>query len=141
MAKRAEEKTAADAVTRAVRDTFRPEFLNRIDEIIIFHKLSHEQVLQIVDLMLVEVGERLTERNITLQPTDAAKDWLASEGFDPTFGARPLRRAIQRHVENVLSRMVLRGEIAEGETVVVDVGEDGLSFTVLQPANLPVTVQ
>ncbi|MDQ3856050.1 MAG: AAA family ATPase [Chloroflexota bacterium] len=138
---RAEEKQLEETVHRALREMFRPEFLNRVDEIIIFHKLAHEQVLQIVDLMLAEVSKRLEERQITLQLTDAAKEWLAQEGFDPTLGARPLRRAIQRHLENRLSRMVLRGELSDGETVVIDSGDGELVFTVLQPAALPVPVQ
>ncbi len=130
--KRAEERKLEDRVQRALRETFRPEFLNRIDEIIIFHPLTHEQVLQIVDLMISELSERLAERSITLQVTPAAKEWLVKEGFDPTFGARPLRRTIQRHVENTLSRKILRGEVRDGDTIVVDAAEDGLSFTPLE---------
>ncbi|MEJ7652682.1 MAG: hypothetical protein WKH64_04685 [Chloroflexia bacterium] len=90
--------------------------------------------------MLAEVSGRLVERGITIQPTDAAKAWLADEGFDPTLGARPLRRAIQKHVENTLSRMLIRSELKEGETVIVDAGEDGLVFATLQQAMLPAAV-
>jgi ATP-dependent Clp protease ATP-binding subunit ClpC len=137
---REEERRMEETVQRALRETFRPEFLNRIDEIIIFHALTHEQVLAILDLMLGELRERLSERKLTLQLTPAAREWLVEQGYDPTYGARPLRRAIQRNLENKVSKMLLTGEAQEGDTVVVDAGEGGLTFTSLTPAQTPATV-
>ena len=116
------------SVEDALKKTFRPEFLNRIDEIIIFDTLTDEQIHQIVDLMVREVESRLEEHGISIFLTDSARDWLAREGFDPVFGARPLRRAIQRHLENQLSRKLLAREFAEGDEVVVDSDESGLIF-------------
>ncbi len=115
----------------ALRRQFRPEFLNRIDEIIIFHTLTPEQVVQIVDLQMKEIAERLAETaNIAIELTDAAKKWLAEQGYDPAFGARPLRRTLQKQVESPLSVKVLRGEFNAGDTVIVDYNEeDGLIFT------------
>ncbi len=107
-----------------LRRTFRPELLNRIDEIVVFHPLTREQIEQIVDLMLNRVREQLRERNISLEATEPARVLLATEGFDPHFGARPLRRTIQRLVENPIARGILQGEYREGDTVVLDV-EDG----------------
>jgi len=130
---RGEQKKLEDAVTRALRETFRPEFLNRIDEIIVFHPLTREQILQIVDIQLGDLKKRLEERKINLELTQAAKEWLADEGFDPTFGARPLKRTIQKNIENVISKMLISGEIKEGDTVVVDRDGDRLTFSSLQP--------
>ncbi len=117
------------SVDGAMKKAFRPEFINRIDEIIVFEPLRQEQILQIVDLMVAEVHQRLEERNLRITLTDAAREWLAKVGFDPSFGARPLRRAIQRHVENVLAREILEGRFSEGEDITVDVGEEGLTFS------------
>jgi ATP-dependent Clp protease ATP-binding subunit ClpC len=115
-------------IERALKDTFRPEFLNRIDEIIIFADLTVEDVEQIVNLQMGEIADRLAEQGLAVELTDGARAWLAREGFDPQFGARPLRRALQRHVESPLSVQLLRGEFERGDLVVVDVGEDGLTF-------------
>ncbi len=124
-------------VNEALRRAFRPELLNRIDETIVFHPLSRAQIGQIVGLMLGEVQERLAERNITCELTEAGCEWLVKEGFDVSYGARPLRRAIQRHVENQLSRGVLSGEFNEGDHVLIDVNSAGdgldLSVTVTEP--------
>jgi ATP-dependent Clp protease ATP-binding subunit ClpC len=117
-----------DSVEVALKQAFRPEFLNRIDEIVIFDPLTQEQIQTIVGLMMDEVGKRLEERGVTAKLTAEARAWLAREGFDPTFGARPLRRAIQRYVENPLSKEILTGNFQEGDHVVVDVGPDGLAF-------------
>ncbi|MEA3459263.1 MAG: AAA family ATPase [Chloroflexota bacterium] len=116
-------------IMKGLKKTFRPEFLNRIDEIIIFRPLTKEQVKQIVDLQMKEIKERLAEQGITIELTEAAREWLAEEGYDPQFGARPLRRTLQRHVESPLSKRLLDGEFEEGDTVVVDVGKKGLTFT------------
>jgi ATP-dependent Clp protease ATP-binding subunit ClpC len=117
-----------DSVEEALKQAFRPEFLNRLDEIVIFDPLTQEQIQTIVGLMMADVAKRLEERGVTAELTDDARVWLAKEGFDPTFGARPLRRAIQRFVENPLSKEILAGNFQEGDHVVVDVGPDGLAF-------------
>jgi len=109
-----------------LRRTFRPELLNRIDEIIVFEPLTQEQIEQIVDLMLARVQAQLDERRIKLAPTEAARAFLAREGFDPEYGARPLRRTIQRLVENPVARGLLQGEYREGDTVELDVEEGKL---------------
>ena len=118
-----------ESVTTALKRAFRPEFLNRIDETIVFHPLSEEQIVEIVGLMVRDVESRLEEREVTFELTPEARLWLAKEGFDPVYGARPLRRAIQRQLENPLAMMVLSGEVAEGSHVLVDAGTDGLSLT------------
>ena len=116
------------SIQDALKKTFRPEFLNRIDDIIVFDPLTEEDILQIVRLMAGEVAERVAEMGVTIELTDAAQQWLADEGFDKVYGARPLRRAIQRHVENPLAKRILGGEFKSGDNVVVDVGDDGLTF-------------
>ena len=124
------------SVHDALRRTFRPELLNRIDETIVFHPLSRAQIGSIVGLMLADVQQRLAERNITCTLTDAACDWLVKEGFDVSYGARPLRRAIQRHVENQLSQGVLSGQFQEGCHVTIDVNPtaSALTLTTATPA-------
>jgi ATP-dependent Clp protease ATP-binding subunit ClpC len=113
----------------SLRKHFRPEFLNRIDEIIIFHTLTQEQVTLIVDLQMKEIAGRLSEHGVTIELTDAARQWLAQEGFDPAFGARPLRRTLQKQVESPLSVKLLRGDFKDGDTIIVDYNEtDGLVF-------------
>jgi ATP-dependent Clp protease ATP-binding subunit ClpC len=113
----------------SLRRHFRPEFLNRIDEIIVFHTLTQEQVVQIVDLQMKEIAGRLSEHSVTIELTDAARIWLAEEGFDPAFGARPLRRTLQKQVESPLSVRLLRGDFKAGDTVIVDYNQaDGLVF-------------
>ena len=108
----------------ALREFFRPEFLNRVDEIVEFHPLSREQLGTIVELQLARLRDRLAERHIELELTDAAKDALAEAGWDPAYGARPLKRALQRLVENPLALRLLEGEFADGDTIRVD-AEDG----------------
>jgi ATP-dependent Clp protease ATP-binding subunit ClpC len=117
-----------ERVLNEMKKTFRPEFINRIDEIIVFHQLTAEQLRQIVDLLVKDLQERLADRRLSIELTDKAKSWLAKEGYDPVYGARPLRRAIERHVENPLSAKILSGELKEGDTVRVDAGKDGLTF-------------
>lgn len=124
-----QERAAEEKIEKELKDTFRPEFLNRIDEIIIFSPLSPEQMLRIVDLQMKQIRERLAEHGLTVELTDAAREWLAREGYDPSFGARPLRRALQRHVESALSVKILQGEFEEGDTVIVDFDEgEGVIF-------------
>ena len=123
-----ESKRLRASVDDALKRAFRPEFLNRIDEIIVFDALSKDQIHEIVDLMIVEVGERLEEHGVTIELTGAAKDWLADEGYDSQYGARPLRRAIQRHIENPLSKLILAQKFSEGSHIIADAGDDGLMF-------------
>jgi ATP-dependent Clp protease ATP-binding subunit ClpB len=112
----------------ALREHFRPEFLNRVDEIIVFHALSREDMKQIIDIQIAGLMKRLEERKIHVQLTDAAKEHLVREGYDPTYGARPLKRTIQRQVLDPLALRVLEGEFVEGDTIRADVGAKGLAF-------------
>jgi ATP-dependent Clp protease ATP-binding subunit ClpC len=107
-------------IEKAMRDTFRPEFLNRVDEIIIFSPLSQEEVEQIVDLQMQAVAERLDESGLMVHLTEPARHWIAGQGYDPQFGARPLRRAIQRFIENPLSVQLLKGDFHPGDLIVID---------------------
>jgi ATP-dependent Clp protease ATP-binding subunit ClpC len=122
-----------EKVLSEVRKLFRPEFLNRLDDIIVFHELNEAQIRQIVDIMARDLEKRLAERKLSMEITDAAKSWLAKTGFDPVYGARPLRRAIERYVENPLSSRILAGDFKEGETVLVDLAGDELTFTTKHP--------
>ncbi|TMJ93284.1 MAG: AAA family ATPase, partial [Actinobacteria bacterium] len=112
----------------ALRDTFRPEFLNRIDEIVEFHPLDREQLGEIVELQLARLRERLAQRGITLELTPGAKELVAEAGWDPTYGARPLKRALQRLVENPLALQLLEGDFADGDTVLVDTRDGEIVF-------------
>jgi ATP-dependent Clp protease ATP-binding subunit ClpC len=125
-----DEQTIVDhqKIERAMRETFRPEFLNRIDEIIIFAPLSLQDVEQIVDVHMREVFNQLRERGIGIHLTESARAWLARKGYDPQFGARPLRRAIQRFVENPMSAQLLKGDIGPGDLVFIDEVDDQLTF-------------
>lgn len=116
------------SVEEALKVAFRPEFLNRIDEIVVFDALSQEQIENIVDLIMADVGKRLVERGITAELTQDARTWLAKHGFDPAFGARPLRRAIQRAVENPLSKGILAGDYPVGSRIIVDINEGQIAF-------------
>jgi len=121
---------AREKVMEELNRHFRPEFLNRIDEIILFRALTKEHLLQIVDIQLKSLKKRLAERNIEIEITEAAKQRLANEGFDPVLGARPLKRVIQREIQNILAMKLLRGEIKDGDRVVIDTGPNGeLTFT------------
>ena len=120
--------TSQQKIEKELKSTFRPEFLNRIDEVIVFNDLSIDDMERIVDLQMEEVSERLSDLGLVVQLTDESRGWLAHEGFDPQFGARPLRRALQRHVENPLSIRLLRGDFEQGDVVVVDVNDEGLFF-------------
>jgi ATP-dependent Clp protease ATP-binding subunit ClpC len=126
---------------------FRPEFLNRIDEVIVFHKLTKDEIKQIVDLLLRRIRESMADRELQLELSEPAKDMLVEKGWDPSMGARPLRRAIQRYVEDPLADFVLRSQVASGSTVMVDwpAAEDGgeppsnaeVKLTVIEPAPKP----
>jgi ATP-dependent Clp protease ATP-binding subunit ClpB len=111
-----------------LRQTLRPEFLNRIDEIVIFHPLGRDELARIVDIQLGLLRRRLADKRIELEVTDAAKALLAREGYDPTFGARPLKRTIQRLVQDPLALKLLEREFSDGDTVVVDAEGDGIVF-------------
>ena len=115
--------------------SFRPEFLNRIDETVVFHPLTRDQLRQIVDIQLVILRKRLEERKIELELADKARDYFAEHGYDPVYGARPLRRLIQRELETALGRKLLTGEIRDGAHVVVNVGPHGLEFASREPQN------
>lgn len=115
-----------DKVMEELKKSFRPEFLNRIDEVIVFHSLEQEHIEQIVSLMTEDLRKRLREQEIDFQLTDAAKKVLAKEGFDPAYGARPLRRAIQRNIEDRLSEELLKGSISKGDTVSIDAEDEKL---------------
>ena len=114
----------ADAKKKAVMDAvhmnFKPEFLNRLDDIVMFHPLTREELGGIVDIQVAGVSQRLTDRRITLDVTDSAREWLANTGYDPAYGARPLRRLVQTEVGDQLARMLLAGKVHDGDTVLVD---------------------
>jgi ATP-dependent Clp protease ATP-binding subunit ClpB len=111
-----------------VRGHFRPEFLNRIDEIILFHRLQREQMGAIVDIQLERLQKLLDERKITLELTSEARDWLAQKGYDSAYGARPLKRVIQKAVQDQLAEQILAGTIKDGETVPISSGVFGLTI-------------
>jgi ATP-dependent Clp protease ATP-binding subunit ClpB len=118
-----------ERVMDAVRTHFRPELVNRIDEIVIFHALGLEQIERIVEIQLRSLRGRLAERKMTLELTDAAKELVAREGFDPVYGARPLKRTIQKDLVQPLAMRMLQGQFVDGDNIVVDVAPDGsLSF-------------
>src|SRR5215470_12945146 len=119
-----------DAVMSVVRSTFKPEFLNRLDDVILFDSLSTEELTEIVDLQIIRLARRLSDRRLTLVVTPAAKEWLAVTGFDPVYGARPLRRLIQSAIGDKLAKALLAGEISDGDTVVVDLDEVADALTV-----------
>ena len=130
-----EDKRLQDSVNAALKEAFRPEFLNRIDETIIFRPLTQEQIVRVVGLMTRDVESRLEERGISFELTSDAKLWLGKEGYDPVYGARPLRRAVTRFLENPLSKGILSGEFTSGDHVLVDEGPDGLALSkVAKPA-------
>jgi len=118
----------------ALKKNLLPELLNRIDDVIIFHPLTEEHLKSIVDLLIREVERRLAERSIKLEVNEEAKAWLAQKGYDPVYGARPLRRAIQRYMENPISTKILQGEFKEGDTVAISLKKDNLSFTTRKTA-------
>jgi ATP-dependent Clp protease ATP-binding subunit ClpC len=126
--KELDQEKLRQTIKNALKQAFRPELINRIDEIIIFDSLSQEQLRQIVDLLTGELQKRLAEHKIAVELTDAARAWLLKEGYDPAYGARPLRRAIQRYVENSISRGILDGAYVEGDTILVDANAEGLTF-------------
>jgi ATP-dependent Clp protease ATP-binding subunit ClpC len=135
-----EERLAEEKIQKALKGAFRPEFLNRIDEIITFSPLSREDMHQIVDLQMKEVQERLSDHGLVVELSPAARDWLAGKGFDTAFGARPLKRALQKYLESPLSVEILTGKFSDGVTIYADVNteSDNLEFT---PSNQPIPVE
>ena len=117
-----------DQVMSVVRANFRPEFLNRIDEIILFHRLKRSEMTKIVDIQMTRLVKLLEDRKITLELEPAAREWLADKGWDPAYGARPLKRVIQKSVQDPLAEMILSGRVKDGEKVVISAGKQGLTF-------------
>jgi ATP-dependent Clp protease ATP-binding subunit ClpB len=115
-------------VMEVVRGHFRPEFLNRLDEIILFHRLSAANMAPIVDIQVARVARLLQDRKVTLNLTAAAREWLGRVGYDPVYGARPLKRAVQKYLQDPLADMILRGDVPDGVTVNVDEGDGGLKL-------------
>jgi ATP-dependent Clp protease ATP-binding subunit ClpB len=123
---RMEAKRRVDEILRV---HFKPEFLNRIDETIIFHSLTREELAKIIDIQLALLEKRLAEHKFGLEVKEGARDFLIEVGYDPAFGARPLKRAIQRHLQDRLAMLLLEGDFAEGDRIVVDRDEEGLVFS------------
>jgi ATP-dependent Clp protease ATP-binding subunit ClpB len=117
-----------EKVLATVRDHFKPEFLNRLDEIIVFHRLAPAHLERIVDIQLESLARRLADRHVGIVTTAAAKEYLAAKGYEPAYGARPLKRLIQREIENPLALGLLEGKFADGDTIQIDAGDDGLEF-------------
>jgi ATP-dependent Clp protease ATP-binding subunit ClpB len=117
-----------DQVMAVVRANFRPEFLNRVDEILLFHRLRREDMGRIVDIQLQRLLKLLEERKITIKLEPAAREWLADKGYDPAYGARPLKRVIQKALQDHLAELILSGKVKDGDTVTVSAGKNGLTF-------------
>ena len=134
-----EDREAHKKIEKALKDTFRPEFINRIDEIITFSQLSVEDMQKIVHLQMEEIRQRVTDQGLEITLTEAASKWLAEQGYDPAFGARPLKRALQKYVESPLSIKILQGEFVAGDVVEVTVNEeeDGMSFILKERKGAP----
>ena len=130
------EESKREAALRAAREHFKPEFMNRLDDIVVFSSLATEQLTAIVDIQIERLARRLKDRRLTLDVTAAAREWLALNGFDPVYGARPLRRLVQTAIGDSLARALLSGNVRDGDTVVVDVADDrsALTLAVGQPA-------
>ena len=124
-------------VTNALRSHFRPEFLNRVDDIMIFHTLTRKELREIVVIQLKRVERLLAEQKISLEMSAKAQDYLADIGYDPVYGARPLKRSIQRELENAIATKILENTFIEGDTIVIDCEENALTFTKKAPLNLP----
>ena len=119
-----------EAVNNEVRRAFKPEFVNRLDDIVVFRSLSNDDLAQIVEITIDRLQQRLSERRLELAVTPSARSWLADHGYDPTYGARPLRRLMQKEIDDRLATALLSGDIHDGDTVKVDVAEDGSGLAV-----------
>src|SRR5262249_46026367 len=117
-----------DQVMAVVRANFRPEFLNRIDEIILFHRLKRSEMTKIVDIQMARLARLLEDRKITIVLEPSARDWLAGKGYDPTYGARPLKRVTQKSVQEPVAEIIVSGRVKDGEKVVISAGKQGLTF-------------
>jgi ATP-dependent Clp protease ATP-binding subunit ClpB len=124
-----DEQQRTDAVLATVRRHFKPEFLNRLDDLVVFHSLSNKELTAIVDIQIGQLARRLASRRLELDVTGAAKEWLALGGFDPLYGARPLRRLVQSAIGDQLARALLAGEISDGDTVRVDLDDSASGGT------------
>jgi ATP-dependent Clp protease ATP-binding subunit ClpB len=123
-------ESARESVMADLRDHFRPEFLNRIDDVVLFKPLSLEEITEIVDLLLAGLNKRLKDRKVTVSFTDAAKKWIGEKGYDPTYGARPLKRFLQKQVETQLARALVAGEVEEGAEVSFSIKDDELVMVI-----------
>jgi ATP-dependent Clp protease ATP-binding subunit ClpB len=123
-------ESALESVMADLRDHFRPEFLNRIDDVVLFKPLSLEEITDIVDLLLAGLNKRLVDRKVTVVFTDAAKKWIGEKGYDPTYGARPLKRFLQKQVETQLARALVAGEVEEGSEVAFSAKDDQLAMKI-----------
>jgi ATP-dependent Clp protease ATP-binding subunit ClpB len=123
-------------VMEVVRNSFKPEFLNRVDEIIIFHNLSKEEIKKIVDIQIRQLKNRLKEKKLDIELTERAKELLCELGYDPTYGARPLKRAIQKYIQDALALKILKGEAIEGDTIIVDIDPHRKEFVFNQLAKI-----
>jgi ATP-dependent Clp protease ATP-binding subunit ClpB len=130
----ADDEAIRERVLAALRDHFRPEFLNRLDEIVIFHSLTREHLIQIVDIQLRRLRQLLDQRKIEIELSDDAKAKLARDGYDPAYGARPLKRVIQRELQDPLALAILEGRFSEGDRLYVDVRDDEIVFSQRAPA-------
>jgi ATP-dependent Clp protease ATP-binding subunit ClpB len=128
-----ESRVSREAINRVLQDHFRPEFLNRIDEIVVFHPLGKEHLAEIVNIQLRRVRNLLADKGYHLNVTDSAREYLAEAGYDPSYGARPLKRAIQRELQDPLALKILAGDFNEGDTILVERGPDGLIFSTTEP--------
>jgi len=128
---RFDKKEIDNRIRTALRNHFRPEFLNRVDEVVIFNRLEQEDINKIVDIQLVRLQNRLKDKNIALEVSDTAKEFLGKSGFNPIYGARPLKRVIQKQLQDSIAMMMLKGEVKEADSVKVDASKkgEGLVFT------------
>lgn len=117
---------AENAVLNELRAHFRPEFLNRLDEIIMFKPLTKDNISKIVDLILADINRRLRERDITIELTEAAKSFVTENGYEPMYGARPLKRYVQKHVETLAAKVILGGDISQGDIIIIDCADNKL---------------
>ncbi|GIX46990.1 MAG: hypothetical protein KatS3mg131_1201 [Candidatus Tectimicrobiota bacterium] len=131
---------ARAAVMQELRRHFRPEFLNRVDEVVLFKPLTLDEIKRIVDLMTADLRKRLADREIKLELSEAAREFIARQGFDPVYGARPLRRYIQRELETRIARALVAGEVHDGATIRVEVEDDHLAIEVENPQHAEVGV-
>jgi ATP-dependent Clp protease ATP-binding subunit ClpB len=125
-----DERQRKEAVMSVVQRHFKPEFLNRLDDVVVFHSLATEELTSIVDIQVARLGKRLAQRRLTLDVTPSARDWLALNGFDPIYGARPLRRLVSSAIGDQLAKGLLSGDIRDGDTVLVDVTDDNSALAV-----------